>query len=99
MRQPEAQRPRTGGRPARIEHPPFDINPLVAGEFLARLKSKGEEQGVEFQKDSEQYSPWKILELEEESKNVTEDRPTTFAQAAAKQKIERLVNDAGAASG
>ncbi|KAL8866650.1 MAG: hypothetical protein Q9174_006172, partial [Haloplaca sp. 1 TL-2023] len=99
VRQSEAQRPRTAGRSARIEHPLFDINPLVAGEFLVRLKSMNEEQGVEFQKDSEHYSPWKILELEEESKNVAEDKPTTFAQAAAKQKIERLVNDAGAASG
>ncbi|KAL8703833.1 MAG: hypothetical protein Q9201_002982 [Fulgogasparrea decipioides] len=99
LRQPEPQRPRSGGRSTRTEHPAFDINPLVAGEFLARLRSDVGQSGVEFQKDGEQYSPWKILELEEESRSATESKPTTFAQAVQKQNIGRLLGSAGAANG
>ncbi|KAL8773690.1 MAG: hypothetical protein Q9209_001456 [Squamulea sp. 1 TL-2023] len=96
LRQVEPQRPRSGGKPARIEHPAFDINPLVAGEFLARLRSDDGQTILEFQKDSEQYSPWKIMEQEEESKSAVENRPTTFAQAVQKQNIERLLDSTGA---
>ncbi|KAL8733950.1 MAG: hypothetical protein Q9181_003363 [Wetmoreana brouardii] len=99
LRQLEPQRPRSGGRPTRIEHPAFDINPLVAGEFLVRLRSDDGQSGVEFQKDGEQYSPWKILELEEESRSATENKPTTFAQAVQKQNIEKLLSSTGAANG
>ncbi|KAL8651898.1 MAG: hypothetical protein Q9226_004497 [Calogaya cf. arnoldii] len=98
QRQVEPQRPRAGGKLPKIEHPAFDINPLVAGEFLARLRSN-DNSTVEFQKESEQYSPWKIMELEEESRSATENRPTTFAQAVQKQNIERLLNSDGAANG
>ncbi|KAL8696142.1 MAG: hypothetical protein Q9224_002951 [Gallowayella concinna] len=98
-RQPEAHRPRSGGKPAKIEHPALDINPLVAGEFLARLRADDGQNTVEFQKDSEQYSPWKMMELEEESRSANENRPTTFAQAVQKQNIERLLNSAGAGDG
>ncbi|KAL8804283.1 MAG: hypothetical protein Q9182_002647 [Xanthomendoza sp. 2 TL-2023] len=98
-RQPEAHRPRSGGKPAKIEHPALDINPLVAGEFLARLRSDDGQDTVEFQKDSEQYSPWKMMELEEESRSANENRPTTFAQAVQKQNIERLLNSAGTGDG
>ncbi|KAL8781426.1 MAG: hypothetical protein Q9213_006011 [Squamulea squamosa] len=95
LRQVEPQRPRSGGKPTRIEHPAFDINPLVAGEFLARLRSDDEQTILEFQKDSEQYSPWKIMEREEESRSTVENRPTTFAQAVQKQNIEKLLNSTG----
>lgn len=99
MRQVEPQRPRAGGKPTRIEPPAFDINPLVAGELLNRLRSKDGETKLEFQKDSEQYSPWKFLEQEEERSNVTESKPSTFAQAVQKQNIERLLNSSGSANG
>ncbi|KAI4265463.1 MAG: hypothetical protein L6R38_009404 [Xanthoria sp. 2 TBL-2021] len=97
-RQVEPQRPRASGKPAKIEHPAFDINPLVAGEFLAKLQSN-DKSTVEFQKDSEQYSPWKLMELEEENRSATENRPATFAQAVQKQNIERLLNSDGAGNG
>lgn len=97
-RQVEPQRPRASGKPAKSEHPVFDLNPLVAGEFLARLQSD-DKSTVEFQKDSEQYSPWKIMELEEESRAATENRPATFAQAVQKQNIERLLNSDGVGNG
>ncbi|KAL8727360.1 MAG: hypothetical protein Q9166_006129 [cf. Caloplaca sp. 2 TL-2023] len=99
LKQEDSQRPRSGGRPTRTERPAFDINPLVACEFLKRSQSKNGQGVVEFQKDSEQYSPWKILELEEESKSANENRPTTFAQAVQKQNIERLLNSAEAGNG
>ncbi|KAL8688450.1 MAG: hypothetical protein Q9218_005641 [Villophora microphyllina] len=99
LRQPEPQRPRSGGRPMKVEPPAFDINPLVAGELLNRYKSKDGENSIEFQKDSEQYSPWKYLEQEEERRNVTASKPSTFAQAVQKQNIERLLNSSGSANG
>ncbi|KAL9026392.1 MAG: hypothetical protein Q9196_004937 [Gyalolechia fulgens] len=98
-RQPEPQRPRSSGKPTKVEHPAVDINPLVAGEFLARLRSKEGQDAVEFQKDSEQYSPWKILELEEESRAASENRPTSFAQAVRKQSMEKFSKAAGATNG
>ncbi|KAL9629726.1 MAG: hypothetical protein Q9204_005112 [Flavoplaca sp. TL-2023a] len=97
-RQVEPQRPRTSAKQAKIEYPAFDINPLVAGEFLARVRSN-EQSTVEFQKDSEEYSPWKIMEAEEENRSATENRPATFAQAVQKQNIERLLNSDGAGNG
>lgn len=93
----EAARPKPFGKPAKIEHPPFDLNPLLAKNFLARLKTRKEEDAaseqrvffeekenhvaVVFQQSSEQYTPWKDLEIEEEKPLVTEDRPTTWAEA------------------
>lgn len=98
-RQLEPQRPKSSGRPAKVEPPAVDINPLVAGEFLARFRSKEGQNVVEFQKDSEQYSPWRILELEEESRAASENRPTSFAQAVRKQSMEQFSNAAGATNG
>ncbi|KAI4176053.1 MAG: hypothetical protein LQ343_001336 [Gyalolechia ehrenbergii] len=98
-RQLEPQRPRSSARPSKAEHPAVDINPLVAGEFLARLRLKEGQDAVEFQKDTEQYSPWKILELEEESRAASENRPTSFAQAVRKQSMEMFSNAAGATNG
>lgn len=71
----------------------------MAGEFLARFRSKEGQDGIEFQKDSEQYSPWKMMELEEESKAANENRPTSFAQAVRKQSMEKFSNAAGASNG
>ncbi|KAI4289256.1 MAG: hypothetical protein L6R35_001476 [Caloplaca aegaea] len=104
-RQPEPQRPRSSGRPAKVEkstkvgQPAVDINPLVAGEFLARLRSNETQKGVEFQKEGEQYSPWRLLEMEEESRNANEDKPTSFAQAARKASVEKFSSAAGAVNG
>ncbi|KAL8998262.1 MAG: hypothetical protein Q9169_002666 [Polycauliona sp. 2 TL-2023] len=97
-RQVEPQRPRATGKQPKVEPPAFDINPLVTGEFLARLRSQ-EQSTVEFQKDSEEYSPWKIMETEEVNRTAAENRPATFAQAVQKQNIERLLNSDGAANG
>ncbi|KAL8664093.1 MAG: hypothetical protein Q9168_007977 [Polycauliona sp. 1 TL-2023] len=97
-RQVEPQRPRPSGKQAKVEPPAFDLNPFVAGEFLARLRSR-EQSTVEFQKDNEEYSPWKLMESEEEIRNTAENRPATFAQAVQKQNIERLLNSNGAGNG
>lgn len=93
----ESIRPKPFGKPAKIEYPPFDINPFLAKNFLARLKTWKEEDAaseqraffeekenhgaVSFQQTSEQYTPWKDLETEEEKPQVVEDRPTTWAEA------------------
>lgn len=77
----------------------MDINPLVAGEFLARFRSDENQKGVEFQKDSEQYSPWRLLELEEESRSANENKPSSFAQAARKASVEKFSSSMGAANG
>ncbi len=93
----EATRPKPFGKPAKIEYPPFDINPLLAKNFLMRLNTWKEEDviseqrlffqekenhgAVSFQQTSEQYTPWKDLEIEEEKPQVVEDRPTTWAEA------------------
>lgn len=53
---------------------------------------------MEFQKDSEQYSPWRLLELEEESKNTNENKPTSFAQAARKASMEKFATNSGVAN-
>ncbi|KAI4271321.1 MAG: hypothetical protein LQ337_006098 [Flavoplaca oasis] len=98
LRQVEPQRPRTSAKQAKIEYPAFDINPLVAGEFLVRVRSN-EQSSVEFQRDNEEYSPWKIMEAEEENRSATENRPATFAQAVQKQNIERLLSSDGAGNG
>lgn len=77
----------------------MDINPLVAGEFLARFRSDENQRCVEFQKDSEQYSPWRLQELEEESKKANENKPTSFAQAARKASMEKFSSSTGTANG
>ncbi|KAL8905251.1 MAG: hypothetical protein Q9207_002760 [Kuettlingeria erythrocarpa] len=102
---PEPQRPRSSGRltkgekSSKAEHPAMDINPLVAGEFLSRFSSDETQRHVEFQKESEQYSQWRLLELEEESKKAHENKPTSFAQAARKASMERFSNSTGAVNG
>ncbi|KAI4146263.1 MAG: hypothetical protein L6R39_003518 [Caloplaca ligustica] len=103
-KQTESQRPRSIGKPGRFEKPAkteppaMDINPLVAGEFLSRCRCDEGGKGVEFQKDSEQYSPWRLLELEEESKNTNENKPTSFAQAARKASMEKFATNSGVAN-
>ncbi len=77
----------------------MDTNPLLAGEFLSRFRSDETQRHVEFQKESEQYSQWRLLELEEESKKAHENKPTSFAQAARKASMERFSNSTGAANG
>lgn len=77
----------------------MDINPLVAGEFLSRFRSDETQRQVEFQKESEQYSQWRLLELEEESKKAHENKPTSFAQAARKASIETFSSSTGAVNG
>ncbi|KAL9599155.1 MAG: hypothetical protein Q9219_004022 [cf. Caloplaca sp. 3 TL-2023] len=99
LRQVETQRPKSSGKPSKIEPPAMNINPLVAGEFLARLRSQDGQSVAEFQQDNEQYSPWKAMELEEESRKTTDNRPTSFAQAVRKQSMEQFSNTTGAPNG
>ena len=105
----EAARPKSSGRPAKKEQPAFDINPLLAKNFLSRLKTWKEEQAVSeqrefleekekhgavnFQNASEQYTPWKDVEIEEEMPAVADDRPTTWAEAA--RRKQHLANGGG----
>ena len=95
--QKETPRPKLSGKPLKKEHPTFDINPLLARNFLSRLKGFKEEAAtseqrtffgtrenhgaVSFQHNSEQYGPWKDVDIEEEKLQTCEDRPTTWAEA------------------
>ncbi len=105
----DTTRPKAFGKPAKIEYPPFDINPLLAKNFLARLKTWKEEDAaseqriffqekenhgaVSLQQTSEQYTPWKDLEIEEEKPQVVEVRPTTWAEAL--RRKQNLANGIG----
>ena len=93
----EVPRSRSSGKPPKKEYPAFDINPRVAREYLGRLKSRKEEdadseqraffqekenhEAVWFQQSSEQYTPWKDLDLEEEKPEAVEGPPTSWAEA------------------
>ncbi|KAL2038286.1 hypothetical protein N7G274_008935 [Stereocaulon virgatum] len=93
----EPPRPRSSGKLAKKEFPAFDINPRLARTFLTRLKTWKEEdeaseqrlflqekenhEAVEFQQQTEQYAPWKDLEVEEEKSVPILDRPATWAEA------------------
>lgn len=79
---PEPTKKRSSGKPVRPEYPAFDINLVVAREFLSRLKLHNAEHPITFQQPSEEYSPWKGVEVQVEKKMSTEDGPTTWAQAA-----------------
>ncbi|KAI4159692.1 MAG: hypothetical protein LQ342_006385 [Letrouitia transgressa] len=94
----EPKRPKSGGRPVRKEYPTFDINPEVVKEFLGRVRAGEKNDAVDFQytvdiqKETEQYSPWKYLEAEEEVNMNGGKRPTSFAQALQKQSLEKIAN-------
>lgn len=94
----EPKRPKSGGRPVRKEYPTFDINPEVTREFLSRVRAGEKNDAVDFQytveiqKETEQYSPWKYLEAEEEININGDKRPTSFAQALQKQSLEKVIN-------
>lgn len=84
----------------RKEHPAFDINTQVALEFVKRTEVEESKTMVEFQKPSEEYSPWKGVEVQQEKKEVKEERPSTFAQALAKSNTANgLSSVAGAPKG
>ncbi len=80
LKKPASPRQRPVGKPARKEHPSFDINPRVTLEFLERLQVDNVD-GLVFQQPTEEYSPWKGVEVQPERKDPKEERPTTFAQA------------------
>ncbi|KAL6716692.1 hypothetical protein ACLMJK_006260 [Lecanora helva] len=97
----EPARPRSSGKPAKKEYPAFDINPLLARNFLSRLKAwkeKGADEesqaleekenhgAVSFQQTGEQYTPWKDVEVEEEKPQAIDDRPSTWAEALRKKQ-------------
>ena len=106
----EPPRPKSIGKPTRKEYPVFDINPRVARAFLTRLKAWKEDDAVleqrdfirenenhdavEFQEPSEQYTPWKDIEIEEEMPEPVMDRPTTWAEALRrKQNLANGISD------
>lgn len=105
----DASRPKSSGKPAKKEHPAFDLNPLIAQNFLARLKCLKEEdptserriffqetensESLTFQQPNEQYTPWKDLEIEEEKPQVAEERPSTWAEAL--RRKQNLANGGG----
>ena len=106
----EPPRPKSIGKPTRKEYPAFDINPRVARAFLTRLKACKEDDAaleqrdfirenenhdaVEFQEPSEQYTPWKDIEIEEEMPEPVVDRPTTWAEALRrKQNLANGISD------
>lgn len=69
----------------RKEHPALDINIQLALEFIKEMEIDESNTSVTFQKSSEAYSPWKVVvEVQQEKKEVKEERPSTFAQALAK---------------
>ena len=78
----KAPRPKSGGKPARV-YPTFDISPRIAKEFLERSKQDGRKSAVEFQKEEEQYTVWKNLEIREEQERQknADGKPATFAAA------------------
>jgi len=78
----KAARPKSGGKPAKI-YPTFDISPCVAKEFLERSKQEESKLLVDFQKEEEQYTTWKNLEIQEEQEKQknAEGKPATFAAA------------------
>lgn len=78
----KATRPKSGGKPAKV-YPAFDISPRVAKEFLERSSQEAIKILVDFQKDEEQYTTWKNLEIQEEQEKQknAEGKPATFAAA------------------
>ena len=76
----EAPRPKATGRPAKV-YPTFDINPRVTREFLGSCKAADSKLGVEFQKEAEEYTPWKNLKEQEEKQKAPEARPVGYAAA------------------
>ena len=93
----EATRPRSSGKPSKKEYPTFDINPLLAKNFISRLMAwkegdighesreffdeKENHGAVSFQQHNEVYTPWKDVDVEEEKPQVPEERPSTWAEA------------------
>ena len=91
----KAPRPKSGGKPARV-YPTFDINPRLAKEFLERSKQEGSKMAVEFQKEEEQFTVWKNLEIKEEherQKNADGKPPTFAAALLAKLNIAEAPTD------
>lgn len=80
----EAPRPKSSGRPVKV-HPTFDINPRVVREFLERCRLEDSKTGVEFQKEAEQYTPWKSLQEEEEEQKAPDAKPVDYAAALLKK--------------
>lgn len=80
----DSPKKRLSWKNARKEHPAFDINLQVASEFIKRMEIEGPSASVVFQRISEEYSPWKGVEVPQEKSEIKEDRPSTFAQALAR---------------
>lgn len=73
------------------------MNPRVAREYLGRLKSRKDQdadsenraffqekenhEAVHFQQPSEQYTPWKDLDLEEKKPETVDGPPSSWAEA------------------
>lgn len=57
------------------------MNARVAREFLGRCKAEDSQLGVEFQKEAEEYTPWKNLKEQEEKQKAPEAKPVGYAAA------------------
>ena len=79
-------------------HPAFDINPRVAREFLERCRVEDNKLGVEFQQETEQYTPWKNLQEQEEEQMAPDAKPAGYAAALLK-KLNNKEAPAQAAKG
>ena len=64
-------------------YPTFDISPSIAKEFLKRSRQEESNLLVDLQKEEEQYTTWKNLEIQEEQEKQknAEGKPATFAAA------------------
>ena len=80
----ESTRAKTSSRPAKV-HPAFDINPRVVREFLERSRIEDSKLGVEFQQETEQYTPWKNLVEQEEEQKAPDAKPAGYAAALLKK--------------
>lgn len=75
-----AEEQRLTGKPARRDRPTYDNNPLVAWEFLKRLQAENGGDGLVFQRQGEEYSPWQSAQVPPQTQ-VPAERPATFAEA------------------
>lgn len=79
---PKQKKTRQSGKPARKEHPLFDINPRIAWEFIERAQSEKGISGVMFQQENEVFTQWKREEEERVAKAETPlPPPSSFADA------------------
>ena len=88
----------------------------MAREYLGRLKNRKEQdadseqrlffqekenhEAIYFQQPSEQYTPWKDLDVEEEKSEIIEGPPTSWAEALRrKQNLANGISEKSVSKG